>query len=255
MTEIDRLIDVSTWTGNWPFMRLRYREMNVLKEKLKSMNVKKAYIAPIEGILEQDPLRADAELLETVDDEFFSPVLIIDLSYGNWEECMELALEDSRVKMVKLIPNYHMYRLHDKDMGTLVKLAKSKGILISIQMSVEEARFQYPMMKVQNVEVFDIIKTLSSFPDQTFIVSSALMSDVRQLMESLNNIYLDISSLECQNVMEKIKSAYPLDRFLFSTHSPFYFPEANVYKLKYSTLDRDEINKISYLNAEKLFGA
>ena len=255
MMEIDRLIDISTWTGNWPFMRLRYGDMNILKEKLKAMNVVKAFIAPIEGILEQDPMRADMELLQKVDDDFFSPVLIIDLSFENWQECMELALKDSRVRMVKLIPNYHLYKLYDEDMGELVEMAKSKGIVISIQMGIEDVRFQNPLMKVPDVEAEDVIKTLSAFPDQTFILSNTLKSNVRQLIESLNNIYIDISCLEGQELLENIHSTYSLDRFLFSSHTPFFFPEANVYKLKYTSLDKAEIDRVAYLNAKKIFGS
>src|SRR5690554_2652091 len=123
MNEIKKLVDCSVWTGNWPFRHLRYGDMDVLKKKLISENVTKAFIAPIAGILEQDPARADREMLGMVDDSFFSPVLIIDLSYENWRECMQLALDDRRVKMIKLIPNYHMYELHEKNMEELVELA------------------------------------------------------------------------------------------------------------------------------------
>ncbi|MDF2815426.1 MAG: hypothetical protein K0Q81_1626, partial [Paenibacillus sp.] len=94
---INKLIDVAAWTGNWPFLKLRYTELPALKAKLQSLNVEQAFVAPIEAILEQDPIRANKELLEaTRHDEFFSPVLVVDLSYANWQENVELAVKDGR---------------------------------------------------------------------------------------------------------------------------------------------------------------
>jgi uncharacterized protein len=253
MKEIGKLVDMSTWTGNWPFIHLRYGDMYVLKEKLKSINVVRAFIAPIEGILEQDPMRADRELLKKVKDSFFSPVPVIDLSYGNWQECMELALEDERVGMVKLLPNYHMYRLYEKDVAGLVRLAQQRNIVISIQMKIEDPRAQHPLMKAENVNYNDVIKTLSAFPEQIFILNNVLMSDLKMLMESLPNIYVDISCLEQQDILANLYKEYSLNRFLFSSHCPFFFPEGNLYKLKYADVDINEIVKVAYKNAERIF--
>jgi len=253
MNEIKKLIDLSVWTGNWPFIHLRYGNMNVLKEKLKSMNVTKAFIAPIEGILEQDPIRANKNLLSGINDDFFSPVLIIDLSYENWQECMEIALNDRRVKMVKLIPNYHIYKMDEKKLGKLVELAKPNHMVISIQMRIEDRRGQYPLMKVDDVGYQGVIKALSYFPDQVFILNNVLMSDIQMLIQSLDNVYLDISSLEHQDILEQLYHEYSLDRFLFSSHCPFFFPEGNIYKLKFSSLDIKEVEKVAYKNAEKIF--
>lgn len=121
MHEVNRIIDFSTWTGNWPFYNYRYKEINALKEKLKSINVEKAFLAPIEGILEQDPVRANIELLKSLQDDFFSPVVIVDMLYANWEESVDIAIKDERVKMIKLLPNYHMYDFTEENIEPLIK--------------------------------------------------------------------------------------------------------------------------------------
>lgn len=255
MITVEKLVDCSVWTGKWPFRHLRYGNMDTLKKKLVSENVAKAFIAPIDGILEQDPKRANKELLDTLDDSFFSPVLIIDMSYKNWQENMELALDDPKVEMVKLIPNYHMYELNDSDMEELVGLAKRKGIVISVQMMIEDPRTHYPLMKVPNVDCGDVIMTLSRFPDQVFILNNANLNNAKKILESLDNVFLDIASIERQDILELLHEEYSLERFVFSSHCPFYYPEAAIYKLKYANLDITEIEKVAYKNAEKIFTA
>ncbi len=64
MPDISGTIDCSAWTGNWPFHRLRYRELPELEEKLREVGISRAFVAPIEGLLEQDPHRANICLLE-----------------------------------------------------------------------------------------------------------------------------------------------------------------------------------------------
>lgn len=250
---INKSIDMSVWTGNWPFIHLRYGELSCLKEKLQSINVKKAYIAPIEGILEQDPMRANIELLSKVKDDLFSPVFIVDLSFANWQECMDVAINDGRVRMIKLLPNYHMYGLDVCKLDKLVEITQKNKMLVSIQMRVEDKRMQYPLLKVDDVNAHDIIKALAGFPEQVFILNNILLHEIRYIMDSLDNVYFDIPFIEHQDTLEQINNMFSLDRFLFSSHCPFFFPEGNLSKLKKSRLDINEVEKVMYRNAEKLF--
>ena len=253
MKEIKKLIDVSCFTGNWPFIHLRYGNIEVLEKKLAAINVTKAFISPVEAILEQDPIRANREMLKLVTGNIFSPVPVVDLSYQNWEDCMDIAVNDGRVKMVKLIPNYHMYKMYEKDMDKLVAYAKSKGLVISIQLTVEDPRGQYPLMKVERVHHYDVVKTLALFPEQTFILHNSSMNDLPFYMGALKNVYVDISYLERQDIMAVLHKEYSLDKFLFASHMPFFFPDGSLNKLKYANVDIDEVEKVAYKNATGIF--
>jgi predicted TIM-barrel fold metal-dependent hydrolase len=248
MNDIKQIIDFSTWTGNWPFIDLRYKEIENLRNKLESVNVSKAFIAPIEGILEQDPLRANKYLLEIVGDDFFSPVLIVDMSYANWEEIVDLAIQDGRVKMLKLLPNYHMYEFTEDNIAPLIGKIQNKSMLISIQMRVEDRRGQYPLMKVEDVDAQQVVKTISYFPEQTFILSNCYIGEINEVLYSVDNAYVDISSIETNNVLKSFKKNFGLDRMLFSSHCPFYYPEGNLNKLKYADIPIEEIEKVAYKN-------
>lgn len=255
MKHFEKIIDCSAWSGNWAFLHLKYGKLNLLQEKLSKYNIIRAYVSPIEGILEEDPMRANNELCSLIDNigiEFFSPVPIIDLSFANWDEAIELAITRDDVKIVKLLPNYHMYELSEDVLEGLVDYTQKHNLLISIQMRVEDARGQYPLMKVPDMDIDEVIKILSSFPEQKFIMNNGNLSEVEQALYFADNIYVDISSVESQDVVTYLGGKYGLDRILFSTHSAFFYLEGNVFKLAYSGLGREGLDKVAYGNAEKL---
>jgi predicted TIM-barrel fold metal-dependent hydrolase len=263
MKGIEKMIDCSTWTGNWPFNYLRYGKLELLKERLEKYNIVKAYVSPIEAILEEDPMRANIALFNEIDEmnalyeennkgAFFFPVPVVDLSFNNWEELVLLSTERKDVKIVKLLPNYHMYELTEDKLGKLIEFTVKSNLIISIQIRVEDARGQYPLLKVGDVDIIGAIKVLSSFPQQKFIISNGYISDIEQSLYSLQNVYVDISSAETQDVLALLTDKHGVDRILFSTHSAFYYPEGNVFKFTCSGLDKESMDKIGYKNAQKL---
>lgn len=147
---------------------------------------------------------------------------------------------------------YHMYELSEDVLEVLVDYTQKHNLLISIQMRVEDARGQYPLMKVPDMDIDEVIKILSSFPEQKFIMNNGNLSEVEQALYFADNIYVDISSVESQDVVTYLGGKYGLDRILFSTHSAFFYPEGNVFKLAYSGLGREGLDKVAYGNAEKL---
>ena len=256
MHKIEKLIDLSVWTGRWPFLNLRYNDLAALKEKLLGLNIKKAFAAPIDGILEKDPSRANGELYEktALYEDFFSPVPIIDLSFKNWRGNMERAVGSSCVKIIKLLPNYHMYKLTKELAGELVKYTSPAGIAVSIQMRMEDKRGMHPLFKVPEIRAFDLLDAISAFPEQVFILSNIYYGEIQEAYNSTGNIYFETCGTEYQDVIELLHGRFSLDRFVFSSHAPFYYAEANVNKIKYSSLDTDILKKVMYENAERILG-
>lgn len=257
MYNIRKIIDFSAWTGNWPFVFLGNSTLDSLKKKLEAQNIVKAFVSPIETILERDPMRANRKLLSDLhdcNDDFFSPVPVIDLSYENWTEIAELAVKDKRVRMVKLIPSYHNYELTNEKLKELVDITQKNKLIIALQMRIEDTRGQYPLMKIPDLNILSIVRVLSAFPDQMFIINNLYYSEVPPVLHSLNNVFIDISSIEWQNVLHLLHDSYTLDRFLFSSHCAFYYPEGNTFKLKYSDLEESELDKVAFRNGEDLLG-
>lgn len=103
-------------------------------------------------------------------------------------------------------------------------------------------------MKVPDMDIANIVKVLSNYPEQIFILNNIYISEVCEAIYSLENTYVDIASIEKQDVLKFLNNSFGLDRFLFASHSPFYFVEGNLFKLKYSGLDEDDANKVTFEN-------
>lgn len=259
----EKIIDCSTWVGNWAFYYLRYGKLEILKERLEKYNISKAYVSPIEAILEQEPTRANNALFESIDklnniknenpdERYFSPVPIIDLSICNWQEMIDVFTKRNDVKIIKLLPNYHMYDLTEDALKMLVEYTLKYNFIISIQMKIEDTRGQHPLMKVPDVQIEKVVKVISNFPEQKFIINNGYINDVDQVLYSFDNVYADISSVETQDILSTLSKRHGTKRLLFSTHSAFYYPEGNLFKLAYSTLNKEDLNKIAYENAKEL---
>jgi len=254
MYDIPKLIDMSAWTGRWPFIHLRFGELAALEKKLKSVNITKAFVAPIEAILEQDPTRANMELLAEVKNDFFSPVPVIDLSYANWDECFDKATADKRVKMVKIVPNYHQYKLNELDMAPFIERVQKRGLAVSVQMKVEDPRAQYTPLNISIVPREEAEAMLAKFPGQRFIFHNIALWDAPALLKASENACVCIETVETQDTLAAVARSCPMDRVLFASHCAFFFPEGNINKLKYAKTDFETVEKVAYKNAERIFG-
>jgi hypothetical protein len=252
MHKLNKIIDLSSWFGEWPFIKLSFGKLEVLQKKLESCNIKKTFISPIRAVFEQDHFDANKELLRKVNNDFFVPCPVINLNYPNWKEVLTFVLKDNRVKNIKLLPNYHMYTLDEEILGELVSYTQKNKIIISIQIRIEDFRGQYPLLKVKDVNVINLVKCISAYPKQTFIIHNTNVGELKEVLFSVENAYVDLATVEFSNILKKIYDEYTLNKILFSTHCPFYFPEGNINKLKYADLKKEEVEKVAFKNLEKL---
>jgi len=251
MHELTGLIDVCTWTGKWPFQHLRYAELGALKRKLNECGIETAFVSPIEAVFEQDPMRANRQLLQDIrraNGRLFSPVPVVDLSYGNWREAVELAAAEQRIRMVKLLPNYHMYPLDETTLTPLIEAAGERHLAISIQVRMEDPRGRYPFLEVESVDVAALIKTVSAFSDQLFVLNNCYRRELDAVLVGLPNVYVDIASLEIQDILRYLDQRHGLERFLFATHCPFYYPEGNLNKLRYADVAAAKVDAVARRN-------
>lgn len=122
-------------------------------------------------------------------------------------------------------------------------------------MRVEDARGQYPLMKVSDMDIQQVVKTISYFPEQKFIITNCFINEIREVVFSLENTYVDITSLEVHNIFRNLKETSRIEKILFSSHCPFYYPEGNLFKLKYADTPLEDVEKVAYKNGESLLNS
>jgi predicted TIM-barrel fold metal-dependent hydrolase len=114
---------------------------------------------------------------------------------------------------------------------------------------------------VGDIDVIKAVKTMAFFPEQRFILSNAYIGELKEVWNSLENVWVDLSSLEQwvnlssmehKDFFQMLKQNDFIGRTLFATHTPFYFPEGALYKLKYTDASSEDIEHVAWRNAEKL---
>lgn len=248
-----KIIDCSVWHGQWPFCHLRYSDLDLMEKKLRSLNVEKAFISPFESVFAQDPHEGNFRMLDDIKGRpFFQPAPVIDLVLPSWKEHLEKLYSDFKIKMIKLIPNFHMYRLTEECLAELVEFTSPRNIIISIPVRIEDPRNQSPLLKEpMEIPIVVIAKALSFYPQQNFIVNNIYWGEINDLYYILKNTLFDIAMIEPVNPLKAIYDKYSADRFVFSSNSPLFYPEGNWNKLSYADMEKSEIEKIASGNIEK----
>lgn len=253
MNCMKKITDCSVWYGRWPFKNLRYSDLSLMEDKLKSMGITKAFISPLEAVFSQSPHDENEKMTKALSgNQFFSLVPVIDLLMADWKEAVAKAASDKKVKMIRLLPEYHMYELSEEHLEELVNKASEKGLIISIPIRIEDPRGQYPLLDIKGLDTIRLAKVLSYFPKQKFIINNAYWAEINDLYHVLDNAYFDIAMIEPVNPLKSIREKYSLDRFLFSGNCPLFYPEGNLNKLKYAELSQEDINKVAFKNIERL---
>ncbi|OGV36379.1 MAG: hypothetical protein A2020_02575 [Lentisphaerae bacterium GWF2_45_14] len=249
-----KIIDCSVWHGQWFLYDLRYSDLVLMEKKLRALNVQNAFISPLESVFAQDPHEGNFKMLEDIKDRpFFQPAPVIDLLLANWKENIEKLYNDLKIKMIRLIPNFHTYELTEESLEELVQFTAPRNIIIAIPMRMEDSRGQSPLLKEpMELPIAGVAKALSFYPQQKFILNNVYWHEVNDLYHILGNTLFDIAMMEPVNPLKAIKEKYSIERFVFSSNCPFFYPEGNWNKLSYSDISEEDILKIASENIEKL---
>jgi predicted TIM-barrel fold metal-dependent hydrolase len=69
------------------------------------------------------------------------------------------------------------------------------------------------------------------------------------------NLYVEMSHIESVGGVKRVADAIGVERMLFGTHAPYYYPESSHLKVfTESELTAAEIAAITHENAERLLG-
>jgi len=81
------------------------------------------------------------------------------------------------------------------------------------------------------VENSEISALAQRYP-HPLLIQSAYLSEIKELAVAGSQLYFDIAFAETMNTMQRLTETVPADHLLFSTHSPFFYPEAAIGKVE-----------------------
>jgi len=162
-------------------------------------------------------------------------------------------LKNTPARGIRILPNYHGYRLWDPCAEELLTLAREHNLIVQVFVRIVDERWQH-MHFTPAVDVGqDIAYLISMFPKNKVIVSGTSIAELRSLTSALKAhpaLYADISRVRGPVfALDNFAETMPLQRILLGTLWPVQIMEASVWEITTSTLSAQHQRAILYDNA------
>jgi len=255
--DIQPVIDVSAYTGNWHFRPLPGSTPQDLLARLNAHGIEQAFVSPIEGIFYDEPQLANEMLCEKLRDfPSLMPVAVLNPDLPNWQRNLDICCEKYRVRAIKLYPNYHRYNLNSEKARSLLKAADERNMPVIVQLRVQDVRAQNPLCIVPDVDVRSVIEAAHDIPYTRFVIGAIKWAEAISMAKEITelpNVWMEISHVEYTDCLRRLIKIYGTRQLLFATHAPFFVIKSAILKLQEADLSGDEYNAITRDNARTAF--
>ncbi len=229
-------LDADVLLGHYPFRHFPYatHDPAQLKSYLQQRGMIRACVSSLHALFYTDPQQGnDEHLPATIGDDFFIPVAVVNPSLPNWRRGLEKSRQTYGVKIVRLAPSYHTYDLSAPFALECIQELIGQGYLVSIVKRIEDERMHHPLMKVAAVENSAILTAASSVATmpQPLLIHGAYFGELAEL-GAAPNLHFDIAFVETIDTLARATEVVSASRLLFSSHAPFFYPEAATSKVQ-----------------------
>ncbi|RXK56246.1 hypothetical protein ESB00_10335 [Oleiharenicola lentus] len=229
--------DANTWVGRWPFSFAAAHTPRSLAGHLKRHGIARALVSPLDAVFAPAPQPANLALLAaTKRQRALLPVPVINPSLANWRADLAAVAIDPGVRAVRLLPNYHNYRLNHPAVDELCDALKFLRLCLIIQLQLIDQRHEYHALTIKPVPVGDLANLLRRHPGRPVLASGLLRPDLLKLAPRHPNLLADLSFAEWHDTMEHLLAKVPARQLAFASHTPLLITAAARAKLDTSTL-------------------
>jgi len=244
------IIDVNVGLGHWPFARFAEDTAARLDRALAAEGIDRALVWNPEAVLFEEPEECNHALRRNVARH---PRLVpVPVANPRVQSAAAIVARPG-IPAVRLVPNYHAYRLADDPALALCARIAARGIPAMIQVRVEDERGHHELLKVPGVAVEDIEALARCVPGLTIVALCTYLGEAVRLA-AVANVYVDIACVETLDTLGQLCARVPAGKVLFGSHAPWQYARAAVRKLETGSIDEEQRSLIGSLSAARLFG-
>lgn len=248
------LIDSHTYLGQWPFAPLPDYTAGKFVKHLAESDITQAVVSPLNAVFLPEPMPANRKLFAAVKSApALIPVPIINPTLGTCldqlDECQQLA----PIRAVKILPNYHNYRLNHRQMASFMEELKTRKLKLVINVRLNDERTQYFGLNIKGVPPTDIAKFLQKHPASHPLLTGIFRPEVKTLATQCENFSADISYCEWRNTVKDLLTVLPARRLMLGTCSPILSTRGQVDKLRLAGIPQRAKTSIGTTNAKRFF--
>jgi len=247
--------DANTWVGRWPFSFSDAHTPRTLAAHLARHGIRRALVSPLDALFAPAPQPANLALLAaTRGRRGLVPVPVINPALAGWREDLAEVAADARVRAVRLLPNYHNYKLSAPAVDELVRALGRAGLRLIVQMQVIDHRHEYHAMTLKPVPAADLAALLRRHRPRPVLASGLMRPDLLKLAPQHPNLLADLSFAEWHDTMEHLLARVPARQLAFASHTPLLITAAARAKLDTSTLPAATRTAIAATNLTRFLG-
>ncbi len=242
MTNSLRFFDVNCMIGNW-YWKLEFSCIKSLREHMSRYKIDKAIVFHSLS-WQYHPSAGNKKLIEEVSgNAVLYPALVL-LPFATDETPIETVtkdIEDSGVKMVRVFPRDHNFRLSDWNCRELLNFLE--GIRMPLAVDFDQTTPE---------DLLEICKNHSALPIVLTNVSRTASRIIYSLFSRANNLSMEISNYFIYGGIEDIVRKFGPERLLFGTQMPFFDPGSAVGSVIYAGISTEAKERIAFGNLDNL---
>lgn len=253
--------DLSGWIGPYPFRHLREHTLDDWLMRARRAGVSRAVISGYDQLFAQNglecwPIWVDriARHAEVRDRLECWPVVNPAMP-GELRRLGE-SLRHTPARGIRLLPNYHSYRLWDSHVADLMALAREHDLIVQVFIRIVDERWQWMLHTPAVDAAQDIAYLTSIFQQNRLLVSGGSPGELQGMAERFRahpSLHADISRVRGPIfALDNIDRSLPLHRLVLGTLWPMQIMEASIWEITTSRLSADQQQAILWGNVQAL---
>jgi predicted TIM-barrel fold metal-dependent hydrolase len=251
-------LDVNTWIGRWPFRPVPITTVTGLLKAMDRHGIAKSVVSSLHAVFYRNSQAGNEELNRETRGhrDRLIPYATINPVYEGWREDLRICREEFGMAGLRLVPQYHNYRLAGPEARDAVSLASELGMPVAIPMRLEDRRQRHWLDVAPDVSAGEIESIVRACPDATFFVlegigleNSALVRDPQLRAR----VWIEISrftSVLQESIPRLIETA--ADRLVFGTGMVLKTPSPALLKVEVLKASKKVKEDIAFRNAARV---
>jgi hypothetical protein len=254
------VIDVSAWSGGWPFDVGGQVSLSRLAEHLASAGVAEALVSPLDAVLAPDPMQANHKLLAACEGGHdlpvrLHPVPLVNPLLATWRGDLAGVIDraSGAIPAVRLLPTWHGWGPDHPDANTCLGLLAQLGVAPIIQARMVDERTMPVAATPARFAIEEVVTWLASLPEIPVVLAGLYQRELGAIA-NLDHVSVDLAFVESGDTLETVLEALPPERVLLGTHAPLLEPLSAVAKLPLAGPHREAAARIGADSARARFG-
>lgn len=251
-------LDVNAWVGRWPFRPVPVTTASGLLRQMDRHGIEKAVVSSLHAVFYRNSQAGNEELHEETKRhrDRLIPHATINPTYEGWREDLKVCQESFGMAGLRLVPQYHNYRLSGGEAREAVNAAAELGMPVAFPMRLEDRRQRHWLDVAPDLSAGEIEAVVRACPNATFFVlegigleNSALVQDPRLR----GRVYIEISrftSVLQQSIPRMIEAAGH-EQLVFGTGMVLKVPTPAILKVEALKASKKVKEAISCRNAAR----